>query len=884
MPGFNQVFGGSNIFPVQPSYSQLNYAVNVALAWPIEQAVAGVPVVTSIMDLNPSAGGLSATLPDARRVSQGFTAVFNNISANTTTITDNLNNSLVAPTPGTIWFLYLVDNTTQQGTWRAFQYGVGVSAPNAASLAGLGLKAITTTLNERIVINQQVANYPIQSADRASCIEWAGGSGGIFTLPSAATVGSDWFCYIKNAGSGILNLTVLSGTLDGGTTKSFNPNDSAIIICDGTNYITLGYGQAITAIFSFVSIAVTGGNLVLSGAQLNRVSYKFTGVLTANQTITVPSSIQQYWVDNETTGAFTLTVTTGAGSSVTVGQGQRAILYCDGINVVNAVSGGAAPTFPDGTAAAPSITFTSDLTLGLYKAGAEVLGFATAGLARGSISAAGNWTINTPSSGTALTVNGVPLGNFITFGDGTRTGTIGCNGATALQFGTTTNHELDIFTNNATRIAISNVGNITIVTPSSGAALTVNALAGSYGIIVNVPAASVKGIQVIAAAGGVGEIDIFSPVGQAAAVRLIGNGNSVGGGDCFIEQLSDNSIAWGTNSNANASLTTNGSVRVVTSGAGNVTINAPASGDALTINAVSGGLGINVQAAAAAAGNSIFHAGATQSCTISIQGNGAGPVGTNDLLIQQNGSGNVFFNNNTAGGSISIGTNLGNTRITINSGGNVSINAPSSGTALAVNGISSGGTGIITWSDGIGGGYMGTLGGHAPYIGNPAAGVFNLVANGTAFFRVNSSAPNIAGLGPTSGTFIDMTPDSGSWVTTLSGIFAVNPTGTLKWEKQGTQVTIWADANITGTSNAGGGITCSGLPAAITPSSARIVPCVAISNGGAAQQLGNANIQPGGTIILGVATASGSNTIIGSFFGASLTCGIFGGWSITYSL
>jgi hypothetical protein len=61
--------------------------------------------------------------------------------------------------------------------------------------------------------------------------------------------------------------------------------------------------------------------------------------------------------------------------------------------------------FADGSAPAPSITFASDLTLGLYKAGADILGFATSGISRGTINAAGNWNIPSPGSGTSLTVN-----------------------------------------------------------------------------------------------------------------------------------------------------------------------------------------------------------------------------------------------------------------------------------------------------------------------------------------------------------------------------------------------------------------------------------------------------------------------------------------------
>ena len=106
---------------------------------------------------------------------------------------------------------------------------------------------------------------------------------------------------------------------------------------DGSNYYTIGYGRSATFAFDYAVVNVAGtGTYTLSGTELNRVSYKFTGTLTGNRDIVVPSTVQQYWVDNQTTGAFTLTIKTAAGSGLSITSGQRAIFYCDGTNVVDA--------------------------------------------------------------------------------------------------------------------------------------------------------------------------------------------------------------------------------------------------------------------------------------------------------------------------------------------------------------------------------------------------------------------------------------------------------------------------------------------------------------------------------------------------------------------
>jgi hypothetical protein len=160
----------------------------------------------------------------------------------------------------------------------------------------------------------------------------------------AATVGNNWFCYLRNSGSGAITADP-SGTvlIDGSSTLSFQPGESAIIATDGSAFYTIGFGQSATFAFDYTSIDVSGtGDYTLTGTELNRIVYGFTGTLTGNRNIIVPTTVQQYWVNNETTGAFNFTIKTSAGSGVLVASGSRSILYCDGTDVVNADTGGLA--------------------------------------------------------------------------------------------------------------------------------------------------------------------------------------------------------------------------------------------------------------------------------------------------------------------------------------------------------------------------------------------------------------------------------------------------------------------------------------------------------------------------------------------------------------
>jgi hypothetical protein len=167
---------------------------------------------------------------------------------------------------------------------------------------------------------------------------WTGTGSGTLTLPSAATVGNNWFMYLRNSGGGQVTLTPVGiNTIDGLATKAYQPTESSVIISDGTDFYTLGFGQASVFVFDYTTIAIAGtGTYTLTGSELNRIVYKFTGLLTGNRIVVVPATVQQYWIDNATTGAYTLTVKTSAGAGLAVGQGTRGIYYCDGSDVVDA--------------------------------------------------------------------------------------------------------------------------------------------------------------------------------------------------------------------------------------------------------------------------------------------------------------------------------------------------------------------------------------------------------------------------------------------------------------------------------------------------------------------------------------------------------------------
>jgi hypothetical protein len=345
---FTEVFGGSTIYPSDVSYLALALNADTTLDWPLESNTSLNPAAR-IIDVTPS-GVYSIIMPPADETGVGQTILFNNLGPQTVTVKNSLGATLISMGQGEQWQIYLTDNTTAAGSWRVFRYGAATAQAQASALAGYGLTATGSTLSQSAPVTLFNSNYTAGTADRAETYVWNGGLG-TFTLPSAITVGNDWFASLRNSGVGDLTVAPQgSEAINGGASLTLQPGDSVTLITDGLNWFTLGLGQSAVFAFDYTSINLGGlsGNYTLAGSELNRIAYEFTGAITGNIEVIVPNTVQQYWVYNNTSGgSYTLLVRTSAQTpGVTVSRGSRAILYCNGSEVVDAETGGIAVPVP----------------------------------------------------------------------------------------------------------------------------------------------------------------------------------------------------------------------------------------------------------------------------------------------------------------------------------------------------------------------------------------------------------------------------------------------------------------------------------------------------------------------------------------------------------
>lgn len=406
---FTQTFGGTTVYPSDVSYLPLALTANATLEWPLNASTTE-NIVARIIGITSTAA-YSITMPPADETGVGQTILFNNTSAYTITVKDSAGGTIASLATGQLWQIYLAANATAAGTWIAYQLSATVSQAQAAALAGYGILAIGSVLSQSAPVTSINATYTLADASRAGVYNWTGAIGTI-NLTSAVTVANNWFALVRNSGTGNLTIDPAgSETINGASTLVMTPEDSAFIVSDGTNFITVGLGQNATFAFDFTAISLAGlsGDYTLSGSEVNRISYTFSGGLAGDVEVIVPSTTQQYWVTNSTTGAaYTVGFkVSGQSPAINVARNSAAILKCNGTAVSRAETASIATPIAVSDGGTGSTTAGgARVNLGGTATGIAVFTAASAAAGRVAISAA---ALGANSDITSLTGLTTPL-------------------------------------------------------------------------------------------------------------------------------------------------------------------------------------------------------------------------------------------------------------------------------------------------------------------------------------------------------------------------------------------------------------------------------------------------------------------------------------------
>jgi hypothetical protein len=378
-------FTGDVIQPTDVSYRTVALSANTQLNWPSNSTTA-TDFIARIMQVNASSAGLQLRVPAANEASVGEDSLIRNVGSNSFTVTTfGGASTIITVAPGEAKYIYITDNSTVAGVWGNIAFGAGSSSADAATLAGYGLLAISTTLNQSHPTSALTNGYTYLAADRAQTKIWSSGSG-TSTLPLASSLGDNWFTLFKNNGSGTMTIgTTSSELIDGLTTKTFQPGDAAFIICTGSAYVTVGYGANTTFAFTALVKPVVSGTYTLTTSEAQNVIQEYVGSLAGNVIVVFPQVVTLYVISNQTTdNGFTLTIKTSAAgaSTTTIPPGQQATLVCDGVNFFNAntvQAGATSLNLINGTVGTPAINFAAETSSGMYRPGVGQVAFAILG-------------------------------------------------------------------------------------------------------------------------------------------------------------------------------------------------------------------------------------------------------------------------------------------------------------------------------------------------------------------------------------------------------------------------------------------------------------------------------------------------------------------------
>lgn len=362
MTTFTDVFGTDAIPPAGNAYTAISLTTNTSFYWP--ETASGSYLLADIMDVTPSAAW-TMTLPSAMEVSTGRNILIRNVGAFTITVNDAAAGTITTVVAGGVKYIYLQANSTVAGTWGVFTFGTGTSAADASALAGYGLKVVGSTLAQDYPTLASSSSDSVVLANRASTRIYGSSGAVTCSLLSASSAGAGFFINLSNQGTGVVTVDPNSTeTIDGASTKDINPGESATLVCDGTKWVTIGYGRSTVFQFTKLVLDITaGGTFTLTSTQAQNKLIQFIGVAPGAITVTVPAVVAVYYIQCSYTGAFGLTLKTVTGAGIALTGTDRTIAYCDGTDVVAAQTsstptanlvGGVAGAVPYQTA--PSLT------------------------------------------------------------------------------------------------------------------------------------------------------------------------------------------------------------------------------------------------------------------------------------------------------------------------------------------------------------------------------------------------------------------------------------------------------------------------------------------------------------------------------------------------
>lgn len=255
-------------------------------------------------------------------------------------------------------------------TWPTIPLAVNVTGVVAAVNGGTGLSAsgangnflqsngsawISTAITPSITtaVSSRTSNSILTASDNSTLINVTSGTF-TQTLTAAATLTSGWFCYYKNAGTGVVTIDPNGAELIGGTSTAVcNPGDVWFIQCTGTAFI-------LTRLVGSNSVVYTSGSntfTVPSGVYRIYVECWGGGGGASQATGAGGGGYAAGWIN--TTPGSTITGTVGAGGATSGSGGDGVATSFSPFNAAGGSGGvGGAANAPGGAASGGTINIS----------------------------------------------------------------------------------------------------------------------------------------------------------------------------------------------------------------------------------------------------------------------------------------------------------------------------------------------------------------------------------------------------------------------------------------------------------------------------------------------------------------------------------------------
>jgi hypothetical protein len=428
---FVNIFTNSPIQPTDVSYLNLTFNggnENVQLEWVFQNPSTLYPFTQFIQVNGTGTNTYTITMPNALYSSTIQSTIIYNQGVEAVTLLNFEGVTIGICDPGLAYFAGNTDNTTSGGNWNVFlTLGAGSSSVIASDLidptsnsssppesnsGGLGAFGAYLKLNTK-VYTYSGTDYIGNPSDRGTIVTWTAGSGNyIFDL--STTVGNGFITGLQNRSTtgGVVSVyttapDLLNDEADSNTSLpsviQLQSGESTFFISDGDgNWFTFAYSSNAQYAIQNISysLATSGGTVTVSTSDAANQIQTFQGTYGSspypNVDVTFPASlVQQYFINNlSTTNSLSVSILNETNPTYiyTVLPGAAITTFTDGTHlylspniIINEII-----YLPNGTAGAPSLTFTNDTNTGLYldttnsclgvtNNGTEVVAFKAAG-------------------------------------------------------------------------------------------------------------------------------------------------------------------------------------------------------------------------------------------------------------------------------------------------------------------------------------------------------------------------------------------------------------------------------------------------------------------------------------------------------------------------